>query len=78
VYHHQQDATKRRVKLQKVAYLRRYDFKLAFLAKKGKLKCHFIQQAMRTTRADSLRELMKNMLGKIETETTVLEKTSTQ
>ena len=78
MYHHQQGATKRRVKLQKVAYLRRYDFKLAFLAKKGKLKCHFIQQAMRVTMADSLRELVKNMLGKIESKTTLLEETSTQ
>jgi hypothetical protein len=32
VYHHQQGATKRRVKLQKVAYLVRYDFTLADLA----------------------------------------------
>jgi hypothetical protein len=30
----------------------------------------FIQQAMRVTMADSLRELMKNMLGKIESEMT--------
>jgi hypothetical protein len=34
----------------------------------------FIQQAMRVTMADSLRVLMKNMLGKIEIETAVLEK----
>jgi hypothetical protein len=36
----------------------------------------FIQQAMRVTMADSLRVLMKNMLGKIEIETAVLEKSS--
>jgi hypothetical protein len=36
----------------------------------------FIQQAMRVTMADSLRELMKNMLGKIENETTLLRKSS--
>ncbi len=38
MYHHQQGATKRRVKLQKVASLRRYDFTLAFLAEKGKFE----------------------------------------
>jgi hypothetical protein len=33
-----QGATERRVKLQMVAYLDRYDFTLAFLAEKGKLE----------------------------------------
>jgi hypothetical protein len=36
----------------------------------------FIQQAMRVTMTDSLRELMKNMLGKIENETIALRKAS--